>query len=195
MKVPAPVTLEGEVVRLEPLAAGHQGELLEVALDPRIWEHGLSRIESGEDLREYIEQALREAQRGSSLPFLIRERTSGRAVGSTRYGSIEPAHRKLEIGWTWVAPAWQRTAVNTECKYLLLSHAFEELGADRVELKTDARNAASRAAILRIGATQEGILRHHMLAAGGRVRDTVYFSILADEWPEVKAGLERKLGR
>ena len=119
----------------------------------------------------------------------------GRAVGSTRYGNIEPAHRKLEIGWTWIAPAWQRTAVNTECKYLLLSHAFEDLGADRVELKTDARNAASRAAILRIGAIQEGILRHHMLAAGGRVRDTVYFSILADEWPDVKAGLERKLGR
>lgn len=195
MRVPAPVTLEGEVVRLESLAAEHHVELFAVALDPRIWEHGLSRIESGETLREYMEQALREARQGSSLPFLIRERATGRAVGSTRYGNIEPAHRKLEIGWTWVAPAWQRTAVNTECKYLLLSHAFEALRADRVELKTDARNAASRAAILRIGATQEGILRHHMVAASGRVRDTVYFSILADEWPDVKAGLERKLGR
>lgn len=183
------------MVRLEPLAAGHHAELLQVALDPRIWEHGLSRIENGDDLRAYMDQALREARSGSSLPFLIRERASGLAVGSTRYGNIEPAHRRLEIGWTWVAPVWQRTAVNTECKYLLLSHAFEQLGADRVELKTDARNAASRAAILRIGAVQEGILRHHMVAAGGRVRDTVYFSILADEWPEVKAGLERKLGR
>lgn len=195
MRIPEPVTLEGEVARLEPLVAGHHAELLDVALDPRIWEHGLSRIESGEDLREYIEQALREARQGSSLPFLIRERAGGRAVGSTRYGSIEPAHRKIEIGWTWVAPAWQRTAINTECKYLLLSHAFEDLGADRVELKTDARNAVSRAAILRIGAIEEGILRHHMVAAGGRVRDTVYFSILADEWPGVKAGLERKLAR
>jgi RimJ/RimL family protein N-acetyltransferase len=195
VRAPAPIAVEGEVVRLEPLAAAHHAELLEVALDPRIWEHGLSRIENGEDLREYMEQALREAKQGRSLPFLIRERSSGRAVGSTRYGTIEPAHRKLEIGWTWIAPAWQRTAINTECKYLLLSHAFEELGADRVELKTDARNAASRAAILRIGATQEGILRHHMLAAGGRVRDTVYFSILAEEWPDVKAGLERKLAR
>lgn len=195
MRAPAPVALEGEVVRLEPLAAGHHAELLQVALDPRIWEHGLSRIENGDDLRAYMDQALREARSGSSLPFLIRERASGLAVGSTRYGNIEPAHRRLEIGWTWVAPVWQRTAVNTECKYLLLSHAFEQLGADRVELKTDARNAASRAAILRIGAVQEGILRHHMVAAGGRVRDTVYFSILADEWPEVKAGLERKLGR
>lgn len=195
MKAPAPVALEGEVVRLEPLTAEHHADLLPVALDPRIWEHGLSRIESGEDLRAYIDQALREASAGSSLPFLIRERASGRGIGSTRYGNIEPPHRKLEIGWTWVAPAWQRTAVNTECKYLLLSHAFELLGADRVELKTDARNAASRAAILRIGAVQEGILRHHMVAAGGRVRDTVYFSILANEWPNVKAGLERKLGR
>jgi RimJ/RimL family protein N-acetyltransferase len=193
VRIPDPVTLEGEVVRLEPLAAAHHAELLEVALDPRIWEHGLSRIETGEDLREYMDQALREAERGSSLPLLIRERDSMRAVGSTRYGNIEPAHRKLDIGWTWIAPAWQRTAINTECKYLLLSHAFEELGADRVELKTDARNAASRAAILRIGATQEGVLRHHMIAAGGRIRDTVYFSILADEWPGVKAGLERKL--
>lgn len=193
MRVPEPVTLEGEVARLEPLAAEHHAELLDVALDPRIWEHGLSRIETGEDLREYMDQALREAERGSSLPFLIRERATGRAVGSTRFGTIDPAHRKLEIGWTWIAPAWQRTAINTECKYLLLSHAFEDLGADRVELKTDAKNTRSRAAILRIGATQEGILRHHMIAAGGRVRDTVYFSILAEEWPGVKAGLERKL--
>lgn len=189
------MTLTGDVVRLEPLAAAHHAELIEVALDPRIWEHGLSRIETGEDLRAYIAQALDEARRGSALPFLIRERESGRAVGSTRYGAIEPAHRKLEIGWTWIAPAWQRTAINTECKYLLLAHAFEDLGADRVELKTDARNAVSRAAILRIGAIQEGILRHHLIAAGGRIRDTVYFSILADEWPGVKAGLERKLAR
>ncbi|HYO46289.1 MAG TPA: GNAT family protein [Gemmatimonadota bacterium] len=182
-------------MRLEPLVAEHHGELLEIALDPRIWEVGLNRVHDADSMREYIDAALDMQREGSGLPFLIREQASGRAVGSTRYGNIETAHRRIEIGWTWVAPTWQRTAVNTECKYLLLGHAFEDLGADRVEFKTDALNQASRRALLRIGAIEEGVLRHHLITSTGRVRDSVYFSILADEWPSVKAGLERMLGR
>ena len=195
MKQPEAVALEGAVVRLEPLAAEHHEELLEVALDPRIWEVGLNQIRDADDLRSYIDQALAWRREGHSMPFLIRARASGKAVGSTRFGNIDTANRKLEIGWTWIAPPWQRTAINTECKYLLLGHAFDDLGTDRVEFKTDALNQASRAALRRIGATEEGILRHHMITASGRVRDSVYFSILAEEWPRVKADLERKLGR
>jgi len=195
MKTPEPVTLEGGVVRLEPLVSEHHAELMEIALDPRIWEVGLSWVHDTDTLRDYIDQALVAQREGNSLPFLIRERGSGGAVGSTRYGNIETAHRRLEIGWTWVAPAWQRTAVNTECKCLLLGHAFEDLGADRVEFKTDALNQASRAALLRIGAIEEGVLRHHLITSTGRVRDSVYFSILAEEWPGLKAELERKLER
>jgi RimJ/RimL family protein N-acetyltransferase len=195
MKPPEPVTLEGKVVRLEPLVPDHQAELLEIALDSRIWEFGLSQVHDAGTLRAYMDQALEAQHEGNSLPFLIRERASGKAVGSTRYGNIEPAHRRLEIGWTWVAPAWQRTAVNTECKYLLLRHAFEDLGVDRVEFKTDVLNRASRAALRRIGATEEGVLRHHLITETGRVRDTIYFSILAGKWPRVKAELERKLER
>jgi RimJ/RimL family protein N-acetyltransferase len=117
----------------------------------------------------------------------------GRVIGSTRYANIDRAHRRVEIGWTWVARAWQRTAVNTEAKYLLLRHAFETLGCIRVELKTDSLNAQSRAAILRIGAREEGIFRNHMITASGRIRHTVYFSITDAEWPEVKSRLEAKL--
>ena len=138
----------------------------------------------------YIETALGEQARGESLPFAIAEKTTGRAIGSTRYGNIDRTHHRVEIGWTWVARDWQRTAVNTEAKYLLLKHAFETLGCMRVELKTDALNARSRAAILRIGAREEGIFRNHMITANGRIRHTVYFSIIDSEWPAAKARLE-----
>jgi len=127
------------------------------------------------------------------LPFALIEKSSGRAIGSTRYANIEPAHHRLEIGWTWVARSWQRTAINTEAKYLLLRHAFETLKCMRVELKTDSLNERSRAAILRIGARQEGIFRNHMMTASGRIRHTVYFSVVDSEWPNVKARLKARL--
>lgn len=145
------------------------------------------------EMSVYIETALREQQQGTSLPFALAEKSTGRLMGSTRYGNIDRTHRRVEIGWTWVAREWQRTAVNTEAKYLLLKHAFESLGCIRVELKTDSLNERSRAAILRIGAREEGIFRNHMITASGRIRDTVYFSIVASEWPGAKARLESML--
>jgi RimJ/RimL family protein N-acetyltransferase len=146
-------------------------------------------------MRAYVETALRERDEGRSLPFATVDAASGTAIGSTRFGSVSLEDGRVEIGWTWVARPWQRTPANTEAKYLMLRHAFETLGCARVELKTDALNERSRAAILRVGATQEGVLRKHMRSQEGRMRDTVYFSILDDEWPAVRAGLEARLAR
>jgi N-acetyltransferase len=191
----APVTLEGAQVRLMPLARGHLAELAAVGLDEDLWRWIPVPVRTREEMAAYIETALDEQARGVSLPFAIVEKNSGRAIGSTRYGNIDRTHRRVEIGWSWVARDWQRTSVNTECKFLLLRHAFEKLGCMRVELKTDALNERSRAAILRIGAQFEGIFRKHMLTASGRIRDSVYFSILDAEWPAVKQRLEEKLRR
>jgi RimJ/RimL family protein N-acetyltransferase len=191
----APVTLEGNHVRLEPLTLGHHAALCEVALDPELWRWTTANVETPEDLRRYIEAALRQQQSGSALPFVTIERASGRPVGSTRFGSIEPEHRRVEIGWTWIGRAWQRTAINTEAKYLMLRHAIENWGCIRVELKTNALNERSRRAILRIGAKEEGTFRKHMISERGVPRDTVYFSILDGEWPEVKARLEEMMRR
>jgi RimJ/RimL family protein N-acetyltransferase len=141
----------------------------------------------------YVELALKEQADGMSLPFAQMEGASGRVIGSTRYMNIEKVHHRVEIGCTWIGREWQRSAVNTEAKYLLLRHAFETLGCMRVELKTDTLNEKSRAAILRIGAKQEGIFRNHMITSSGRIRHTVYFSIVDSEWPGVKSELERKL--
>lgn len=188
-----PVRLEGRHVRLEPLSLDHLDDLCRVGLDASLWRWAVAPVRSDVDMYDYVAEALRERDRGRALPWAIVERQGGRAVGSTRYGNIEPAHRRLEIGWTWIAPAWQRTALNTEAKYLQLRHAFERLGCIRVEWKTDALNAVSRAAILRLGAREEGTLRSHMIAADGRVRDTVYFGVVAAEWPRVRAGLEARL--
>ena len=191
-----PVTLSGRHVRLEPLSLGHVAALAAVGLDPVLWRHVPTRMASADDMRAYVETALAEQARGVSLPFAIAEQAGGRVIGSTRYGNIVPEHRRLEIGWTWLTPAAQRSGANTEAKLLLLTHAFETLGANRVELKTDALNAQSRVAILRIGAKEEGIFRQHMVIPGtGRIRDTVYFSIIRAEWPAVKANLEARLQR
>jgi RimJ/RimL family protein N-acetyltransferase len=189
-----PVLLQGRAVRLEPLGLGHVSALCDVGLDPELWRLTMTQIRTPEEMRAYVAEALRLQSLGSALPFAIIEQATGRAVGSTRYANIEEVHRRLEIGWTWVAGPWQRTIVNTEAKYLLLCHAFDVLGCNRVELKTDALNTRSRSAILRIGATEEGILRQHQIAPGGRFRDSVYFSILAQEWPGVKRALASKLG-
>ena len=172
----APVTLELRLVRLEPLSPEHA--------------QGLAAVE---DMSAYVELALREQTKGSALPFALIERNSGRVIGSTRYGNIDRDHHRVEIGWTWVARPWQRTPINTEAKYLLLRHAFETLNCIRVELKTDSLNERSRSAILRIGAREEGTFRNHMITASGRIRHTVYFSILDSEWPQIKARLEAKL--
>src|SRR6267142_2031422 len=189
----APVILEGSHVRLEPLAKAHLAGLVLVGLDEELWRGIPAPVRTTEEMGAYIDTALEEQKRGVSLPFALIEKATGRAIGSTRYGSIDRTHRRAEIGWTWVAREWQRTAVNTEAKYLLLRHAFETLGCIRVELKTDSLNEKSRAAILRIGAREEGTFRNHMITANGRIRHTVYFSILDSEWPDVKIRLESKL--
>lgn len=195
MIVVKPITLEGKAVRLEPLRLEHAPLLWDVVkgdlADTFRWlPYSMAK---SEDFQLVVEKALAEQQRGESLPFATVERSSGRVIGSTRYMNIDVANRKVEIGSTWIAPAWQRTAINTEAKYLMLRHAFEKWGCLRGELKTDALNQKSRNAILRIGAKEEGTLRQHIVTYTGRRRDTVYFSILDSEWPEVKARLDDKL--
>jgi len=185
-----PVTLRGTAVRLEPLTIDHVDALARVGLDPGLWRWIPAPVASAAEMRAYVLTALDEQRRGVSLPFAIIDQAGDQVIGCTRYGNIDKSHRRVEIGWTWLAPARQRTAANTEAKLLLLTHAFETLGAIRVELKTDALNEKSRKAIARIGATQEGTLRNHMITASGRVRDTVYFSIIDSEWPAIKARLE-----
>ncbi len=189
----APVVLEGQHVRLEPLAPEHVDGLAAVGLDEDLWKWIPVPVRTVEEMSSYVQTALNEQTKGSALPFALIERDSGRIIGSTRYSNIDRDHHRLEIGWTWVARQWQRTAINTEAKYLLLRHAFETLKCIRVELKTDSLNERSRAAILRIGAREEGTFRNHMITASGRIRHTVYFSILDSEWPEVKARLEARL--
>src|SRR5882724_10624673 len=191
--VVSPVTLEGAHVRLEPLAKSHLAGLAQVGLDEELWRWIPMAVRTVEEMAAYIETALQEQERGVSLPFALIEKATGRAIGSTRYGNIDRTHHRVEIGWTCVAREWQRSAVNTEAKYLLLKHAFETLGCIRVELKTYLLNVISRAAMLRIGARQEGIFRNHMITANGRIRHTVYFSIVDSEWPAVKARLESLL--
>jgi RimJ/RimL family protein N-acetyltransferase len=188
-----PVILEGSHVRLEPLARAHFDDLVEVALDPEIWRWTTERALSPEELRAWIDRALAMRDTGTAMPFATVALPHGKAIGGTRFATYSPADRRVEIGWTWIGRDWQRTAVNTEAKYLMLRHAFETLGCIRVELRTDVNNERSRAAILRIGAKEEGILRKHSTTASGRVRDTIYYSILEEEWPSVKAGLEARL--
>jgi N-acetyltransferase len=190
-----PITLEGTHVRLEPLAASHFRGLSEIAFDPELWRVNSTTIRTPEELKSSIDGMLAAQAAGNMLPFVTIERASQRAIGATRFMNIEPAHRRLEIGGTWIAKPWQRTAINTEAKYLMLRYAFENLGCVRVELKTDALNEQSRRAILRIGAKEEGTLRQHTITWTGRARDSVYFSILDSEWPQVKAALEAKLTR
>lgn len=190
-----PVTLEGRHVRLEPLSIAHVEGLAAVGLDEEIWRFGLTDLRTPEDMRGYVETAIQERSEKRSLPFATIVRSENRVVGSTRFGSIEPVHRRVEIGWTWIGRPWQRTAVNTEAKYLMLRHAFQTLGCVRVELKTSALNQKSRTAIARLGAREEGILRRHMVNDRGVYRDTVYYSILEEEWPAVRSRLEARMER
>ena len=189
------IPLEGKVVRLEPLRREHVPALWEAAKDhlQDIFRWIPYRMLTTEDFQNSVARILEEQAQGQSVAFATVERSSGSVIGSTRFMNMDLANRRVEIGSTWIAPAWQRTAVNTEAKYLMLRHAFEQWGCFRVELKTDSLNRQSRTAILRLGAREEGTLRQHMVTWDGRRRDSVYFSILDTEWPEVKAHLEAKL--
>jgi N-acetyltransferase len=190
-----PVTLEGTHVRLEPLSLErHFDGLVEIGLDPELWRWTVTKIESSEELRRYVERALQDQAEGRSLPFATVERAGGRIVGSTRFMAIAVPHRRVEIGSTWITRPWQRTVINTEAKYLMLRHAFETWGCLRVELKTDVRNERSRRALLRLGCVEEGTYRKHLITERGTVRDSVYYSVVDDEWPGVKARLEGLLG-
>jgi RimJ/RimL family protein N-acetyltransferase len=188
-----PRVLEGSVVRLEPLGMHHLDGLSAVGLDPEIWRFTIATVDSRSAMERYISQALAEQRAGIALPFATRLKASGEVIGSTRFHSAVPAHRRVEIGWTWLGRAWQRTGANTEAKYLMLRHAFERWGCLRVEFKTSTLNQRSRAALRRIGAVEEGVLRSHMINDDGTVRDSVYFSILEQEWPGVKLKLERMM--
>jgi len=189
--------LEGNVVRLVPLDREHEAALWDVAKDSveEIFRWISYRMKSAEDFHGFVETAIAERQRRESMPFVTIERASGRIIGSTRFMNVDRSHSRVEIGSTWIAPPWQRSAVNTEAKYLMLRHAFEVWHCIRVELKTDKLNEQSRRAILRIGAKEEGIFRHHMITESGRLRDSVYFSIINDEWPEVKEYLQKMLAK
>jgi RimJ/RimL family protein N-acetyltransferase len=190
-----PIILEGKGVRLEPLTQAHHAQLCEVGLDDELWRLTTTIIRTPEDMKKYIDAAAKDYSDGKALPFAIIEKASGKAVGSTRFGNIDTTHRRVEIGWTWIARQWQRTFINTETKYLLLSHAFDTLGCMRVEFKTDSTNSRSRNALMRIGAKEEGVFRNHMIMPGGRIRHSVYFSIIDSEWNKVKRELEKKLAK
>jgi RimJ/RimL family protein N-acetyltransferase len=194
--------LEGSFVVLEPLEPRHEEGLFESARDPGIWQYLPSSAggthnpgESRPAFRSWFEAALAASEEGSEVPFATLDARTGEPIGSTRYLALRPAHRGLEIGWTWLAPSYWGTGANVEAKLLMLEHAFGSLGCVRVEFKTDARNERSRAALAALPARFEGIFRKHMILSGGRYRDSAYYSIVDDEWPEVRANLERRLGR
>ena len=182
--------LEGSLARLEPMREDHVTDLTAIGLDENLWRWTVASVRSEADMRRYVTEALEQKEKGTAFPFVAIERSSGRIAGSTRFGNIDPANRRVEIGWTWLGREFQRTGINTEVKFLMLGHAFERLDCIRVELKTDVLNQQSRTAIRRIGGREEGVLRSHMITETGRLRDTVYYSILATEWPEVKQTLE-----
>jgi len=190
-----PVILEGKFVRLEPLGLQHVPDLAEAGHDESIWRYMLYGYpDTEEKMRAWVEDMLQRQARGTDLPFAVIFKQNGRAIGATRYLEIRPEHHGLEIGGTWYGVNYQRTVVNTECKYLLLRHAFETLGCIRVQFKADSRNERSIRALERIGAVREGMLRNHMILADGTIRHSVYFSIIESEWPAVRERLEAWIG-
>jgi RimJ/RimL family protein N-acetyltransferase len=190
---PAPVTLAGRLVRLEPLTRAHVDDLTEVALDPDTWRWMFRQLDDVPAFHEYLDGAFAAADRGSEIPFVQVDAATGRPIGMTRFLAIERPHRRLEIGHTWLAGPWRGSGHNAEAKLLLLTHAFEDLGAHRVEFKTDLLNLRSQAALVAIGATREGVFRRHLILGNGRVRDSVYFSIVWDEWPGVRDHLAARV--
>lgn len=195
MKKPEPVTLYGRHARLEPMHAGHDADLAAAAADGELWKLRVTSVPEPDQAAMYIAAALMGQHDGQMLPFVVRDLASGQIVGSTRYHDIVPAADRVEIGYTWYARRVQRSALNTECKLLLLGHAFETLGCAVVGLRTDHMNFASQRAIERLGAHRDGVIRHNAPRRDGTVRDTVMYSILAHEWPDVKAHLQWQLER
>ncbi len=190
--VPVSLEIPNGMVRLEPLQLRHTADLFEAGGDdPRVWRYLAAWPHTLEEMQSVIEGALQLQHSGRELPFAVIDVARNRAIGSTRYEEILPRHRSLEIGWTWYGVPWQGTACNAQCKFMLLRHAFESLGAVRVQLKADTRNERSRRAIERIGAVFEGVLRKSRILPDGYVRDSAYYSVIAEEWPTVKARLER----
>lgn len=185
-----PITLTGNHVHIVPMAAEHVEELFAAGNHDQIWDYMPMEVEQPADMERLVQEALTSRETGESFPFVIQSTTSGRLVGSTRFLDISLVNRNLEIGWTWLSPEVWRTPINTECKYLLLKHCFETLAMLRVQIKTDGRNIRSQKAIERIGGIREGVLRRNRIMYDGYVRDTVYFSILAEEWSDVKSKLE-----
>jgi RimJ/RimL family protein N-acetyltransferase len=191
-----PITLEGQYVRLEPLCEAHVPALALIGIDDRIWQYMVyGQVHSEDDIRKWVLNLLGGQAAGTDLPFAVIQLASGRVAGATRYLDIRPAYQGLEIGGTWYGSEFQRTVINTECKYLLLRYAFETLGTIRVQFKSDLRNERSLRAIERIGAKREGILRNHMILPDGGRRDSVFYSIIDSEWPGIKERLEEKLVR
>lgn len=191
-----PVVLTGRYVRLEPMTEEHIPGLAEIGVGQPFWDFMVyGDVNSMDDMQNWVREILSRAQKGTDLPFVAIHVASGRVAGATRYLNIMPKDRGLEVGGTWYGLDFQRTAVNTECKYLLLQHAFETLGCIRVQIKTDLRNERSQKAIERIGAVREGVLRNHMILPDGRIRDSVFYSILDTEWPQVKLRLQEMLDR
>ncbi len=188
-----PVTLEGHGVRLEPLTAGHAADLRAAAADGELWTLRITSVPEPDQTEAYIAAALAGAEAGHMLPFAVRDLDSGRIVGSTRYHDIIASVDRVEIGYTWYAASRQRSHVNTACKLLLMTHAFEDLGCAVVGWRTDILNLRSQAAIERLGARRDGVIRHHALRRDGTVRDTVMYSLLRDEWPEVRERLTQRL--
>jgi N-acetyltransferase len=190
-----PVVLQGRHVRLEPLSSDHLAGLIAAGREPRLWRWMPLDGSTPDGMARIVNAALAAQAAGTELPFVTIEQATGRVVGSTRYLALAPAHLRLEIGWTWIDPEMQHTAVNSEAKLLGLGHAFDTLGLRRVEFKTDVLNEQSRAGILGIGAQFEGIFRKHMVMAGGRARDSAYYSVIDTEWPDVRAHLQARLAR
>ena len=192
---PQPITLEGNGVRLEPMALDHEADIAAAASDGRLWELWFTAIPSPDKVRAYIDTALQGQKDGFMLPWVVRELSEGKIVGSTRYHDIVAAIDRVEIGYTFYGKSWQRSHVNTACKILLLGHAFDTLGCKVVGLRTDNFNFASQKAIEALGAKKDGVIRHHAARKDGSARDTVIYSILAKEWPDVKRHLELRVGR
>jgi RimJ/RimL family protein N-acetyltransferase len=192
-KFAPPPRIEGQTIWLEPLAEHHAEKLWEASQDAGIWKWMPRQIDTKEEFSDLFRFLMESQTAGTMFPFVLFDKKSGRCAGSSSYLNLDRFHHRLEIGYTWISPAFQKTHVNTEAKYLLLRHAFEKMACVRVEFKTDALNSRSRAALKRIGAREEGTLRRHMVVQKGRIRDTVYFSVLDSEWPLVKAALERKM--
>lgn len=190
-----PITLEGKYVRLEPLTIEYHEEFCRVGLDPEIWKWIHTPVNTPQDMRVFIEKALLDQAAGTALPFALIDKSSDIVVGSTRYYNIDKQHYQLEIGATWIAKKWQRTAIHTEDLLLLLQHAFETLGCIRVQFKTDSLNEPSIWSMERIGATYEGTFRNHMILPNGRIRHSLYYSILDSDWPDVKENLIKKLSQ